>query len=109
MKSDKMPYIYADTGSFIKRTNGCANNPENSSTTKMGEPVPCRYSMLAIWAFDHRNHRGKDCMKKLCECLTEHVKNIIDFEKKEKMLSLTKEECKSYQNAKLWYICGKES
>ena len=46
-------------------------------------------------------------MKKLCECLTEHVKNIIDFEKKEKMLSLTKEECKSYQNAKLWYICGK--
>ena len=53
MKSDKMPYIYADTGSFVKRIDGCANNPENSSTTKIAEPVPCRYSMLTIWAFDH--------------------------------------------------------
>ena len=27
---DKMPYIYADIASLIKKIDGCANNPENS-------------------------------------------------------------------------------
>ena len=45
-------------------------------------------------------------MKKFCESLREHAKNIIDFEKK-KMLPLTKEELKSHQDAKICYICGK--
>ena len=72
MKSDKIPYIiYADIESLIKITDGCANNPESSSTTKIGELIPCGYSMSAIWAFDHiKNkhtlYRGKDCMKTFC-------------------------------------------
>ena len=45
-------------------------------------------------------------MRKLCESLREHAKNIIDFEKKE-MLLLTKEELESRQYAKVFYICGK--
>ena len=41
MKSDKMPYIiYADVESLIKKPNGCANNPEKSSTTKIGLNIP---------------------------------------------------------------------
>ena len=88
MKSDKMPYIfYADIESLIKKIEGCANNPEKSSTTKVGEHIPCGYSMSTIWAFDHieKKHtlyRGKDCVKKFCESLRENAKNIIDFEKK---------------------------
>ena len=71
MKSDKMPYIiYADIESLIKKTDGYANNPENYSTTKIGEHIPCRYSMSTIWAFDHTENKqtlycGKDCMKKV--------------------------------------------
>ena len=54
MKSDKMPYIiYADIESLIKKVNGCANNPENFLTTKVGEHIPCECSMSTIWAFDH--------------------------------------------------------
>ena len=35
MKSDKMPYIiYVDIESLIKKIDGCANNPEKSSTSK---------------------------------------------------------------------------
>ena len=45
-------------------------------------------------------------MKKFCESLREHAKNIIDFEKK-KMLPLRKEELKSHQDAKVCYVCGK--
>ena len=54
MKSDKMPYIiYADIEYLIKKVNGCANNPENFLTTKIGEHIPCECSMSTIWAFDH--------------------------------------------------------
>ena len=45
--------IYADMESLIRKIDGCANNPENSSTTKIGQHIPCRYSMLTIWAFDN--------------------------------------------------------
>ena len=70
MKSDKIPYIiYADIESLLKKIDGCANNPELSSTTKIAKHIPCGYSMSTIWAFDeienkHRLYRRKDCMKK---------------------------------------------
>ena len=67
--------------------------------------------MTKIWAFDHIKNKhtlshGKDRMKKFCESLREHAKNIIDFEKKN-LLPLTKEKLKSHQNVKIYYICGK--
>ena len=44
-----MPYIiYADIESLIKKIDGCANNSENSSTTKIVELIPCEYSMPSI-------------------------------------------------------------
>ena len=40
MKSYKMSYIiYADIESLIKKIEGCANNPEESSTTKIGKHI----------------------------------------------------------------------
>ena len=49
MKSEKIPYIiYADNGSLIKKTDRCANNPKNSSTTKIGEHIPCGNSMTTV-------------------------------------------------------------
>ena len=45
-------------------------------------------------------------MERFCTSSREYAKNIIDFELK-KMLPLTKEELKSYQDAKLCYICRK--
>ena len=73
MKSDKMPYIiFADIESLIRKIDGCANNPENPSTTKIGEHIRCRYSLCilsTILGFNHIEnkqtlYRGKDCMKK---------------------------------------------
>ena len=66
--------------------------------------------MSTIWAFYHIENRHtlyhrKDSMRKFCESLKKQAKNLIDFEKK-KMLLLTKEELKPYQDAKIWYICG---
>ena len=43
-----MPYIiYADIESLIRKIDGSANNPENSSTTKIEEHITCGYSMSA--------------------------------------------------------------
>ena len=104
IKSDKMScIIYADIVSLIKKMDECVNNPKHSSTTKIGEHIPCGYSMSTIWAFDQIENTNtlycrKDYMKKFCECLRKHAKNIINFEKK-KMLLLTKEESKSQKRA----------
>ena len=39
-KSDKAPFIiYADLECIIEKTDGCKNNPENSSTTKVSEQI----------------------------------------------------------------------
>ena len=55
------------------------NNPENISTTIIGEHIPCGYLMSTIWKFNntenkHTLSRGKGCMKKLCSSLREHEK-----------------------------------
>ena len=43
-KLDKMPYIiYADLECLVKRIEGCANNPQKSSTIKIGGHIPCGY------------------------------------------------------------------
>ena len=40
-KSDKDPFIlYADLECIIQKIDGCKNNPENSSTTKVSEHIP---------------------------------------------------------------------
>ena len=88
LMTDKIPYIiYADLESLILKIDGCRNNPEKSTTTKIGEHNICGYSMPTIWGFDHIEdkhilYRGKDCMKKFCESLREHPKSTIDFGEK---------------------------
>ena len=49
-----MPYIInAGKESLVLKIDGCANNPEKSSGTKIGQHIPCRYSMSTILGFDH--------------------------------------------------------
>ena len=52
MKSNKMScIIYADIESLIRKIDRCANNPEKSSKMKIGQHIPCRYSVSTIWEF----------------------------------------------------------
>ena len=45
-KSDKaLSIIYADLEFLVKKVVRCKNNPEKSSTTKIGEYITCEYSM----------------------------------------------------------------
>ena len=111
MKSDKMPYIiYADIEFLIRLIDGCANNAENASTTKIGERIPCVFSMSTIWAFDrienkHNLYRGKDCMKKLW--IFKRARKKYNWFWKEENVTVNKRRIKSHQDAKVCYICGK--
>ena len=77
-KSDKAPFvIYADLECIMEKTDGCKNDSENSSATKLSEHIPSGFSMSMISSFrsienKHDVYRGKDCVKKFCEYLTEH-------------------------------------
>ena len=47
MKLGKMLHIiYGDIESLIKKIDGCTNNPEKSSTTKIGKHIPLRYALV---------------------------------------------------------------
>ena len=49
-----MPYnIFVDIKSLFKKIDGCGNNPENPSTTKIGEHISCGCSISTIWDFDN--------------------------------------------------------
>ena len=95
-KSDTAPFIiYAGLECIIENIDGCKNNPENSSTSKVSEHIPSCFSMSTISSFrrtedKHDMYRGKDCMKRFCEFLREHTMKIINL-KKIKMKLLTKE------------------
>ena len=50
-KSDKAPFIiYVDLECIIEKIDGCKNNPENSSTTKVSKHIPSRFSMSTIFS-----------------------------------------------------------
>ena len=104
-KSDIAPFIiYADLESLIEKTDRCKNNPENLSTTKVGKHIPLGFSMSTILPFksienNHDVYKGNNCMKTVCESSREHAMEITNFKKK-KMKLLTKEQQKSYKNAK---------
>ena len=72
-KCDKALFIiYSDLEFLKEKINGCKNNPENSSTAKVGQHIPSSFSMSAITSFQsaqnkHDICRDKDCMKKFCE------------------------------------------
>ena len=51
-KSNKASFIiYADFACIIEKTDGCKNNPENSSTLKVSEHIPSGFSMSTISSF----------------------------------------------------------
>ena len=106
-------FIYTDLESLIKRIGECKNNPEKSSTTKLGEHITCGYSISTIWVFDgienkHDLCRGEDCMKYFCRSLREHAMKMINIERK-KMMPLRNKEYKSHLNQLKYNISKKNS
>ena len=104
--------IYADLECLLLKTNTCNNNPNMSYTTAKALHKPSGYSLLTSCSFDKSEnkktyYRGRDCMKRFCDDLKEHVTRITNYEIKP-MDPLNEEEKESYKNQKLCHICEKE-
>ena len=69
----------------IENIDGCKNNAENLSTSKVSEHLPSCFSMFTISSLKSMEnvYRGKDCMKKFCVYLKTHAMKIISFQKEE--------------------------
>ena len=112
-KSIKMPFtIYADLECLLEKVDTCKNDPNKSQTTKINKHILSGYSIFTHCSFDESKnklncYRGDDCMEKFCKDLREHSTKIINYEKK-KIILLTPEEKKDYDNQKVCYICKKE-
>ena len=92
--------------------NKCNNDPNKSYTTTKALHKPSGYSLLTSCSFDKSEnnqtyYRGKDCMKKICDDLKEHVTRITNYEIKP-IDPLTEEEEESYKNQEQCHICEKE-
>ena len=109
-KSIKMPFtIYADLECLLEKMSTCQNDPNKSSTTKINKHIPLGYSIFTHCSFkESKNklnyYRGDDCMEKFCIYLREHSTKIINYEKK-KIIPLTLEEKKDYNDQKICYVC----
>ena len=112
-KSIKMPFaIYADLECLLEKIDTCENDPNKSYTTKINKHIPSGYSIFKHCSFDKSKnklnyYRGDDCMEKFCKDLIEHSTKIINY-KKRKIILLTTEEKKDYDDQKVCYICKKE-
>ena len=85
------------------------NNHEKSYTQKKAEHEPSGWAMLTRCSFDEEEnkfdyYRRKDCIQKLCKKLKERAIKIINYEEK-KMITLTNEENKSYEEQEECHIC----
>ena len=84
----KVPFIiYEDMESLLKQIVTFHNDPKTPSKSKINLHTLCGYSLFSDCLFDATKtkisyYRGKDCMKKNCEDLREHMIKIIDCEKK---------------------------
>ena len=111
-KSLKQPFIiYADLECLLSKMNTC-NNRNMSHTTAKALRKPSGYSLLTSCSFDKSKnkpnyHRVKDCMKRFCHDLKEHVTRITNYELKS-MDPLTEAEEESCKNQELCHICEKE-
>ena len=85
---------------YNKKVDGCKNNHEKLSTTKVGENIPSGFlmSMISSFKYIEKKHdicRDEDYMKKFCEYLKQHTTRMTNL-KKMKINLLRNEQHKSY-------------
>ena len=79
-KSDKASFIiYSYPQCLVEKRDGCKNDPENSSTTKIRDHIPSCFSVPAVSSIGsvenkHDVCKGKDCLKMFSKYLREHKK-----------------------------------
>ena len=78
-KSNKALLITCtDNECIIENIDGCKNNPENSSTTKVSEPILSCFSIK----ISTKDTEVKNAWKSFCEFLRKHAMKKNNYKKK---------------------------
>ena len=81
-KSNKALLITCtDNECIIENIDGCKNNPENSSTTKVSEPILSCFSIK----ISTKDTEVKSAWKSFCESLRKHAMKKNNYKKKKKL------------------------
>ena len=93
--------------------NTCNNNPNMLYTAAKALHKASGYSFLSSCSFDKLEnkqtyYRGRDCMKRFCDDLKEHVTRITNYEMKP-MYPLTEEKKKNHIKIKSYVIYAKKN
>ena len=106
----KAPFaIYLRLECLLKKEQHQQNkNLEESYTEKKAKHESSGWAMFTRCSFNEKenklnSYRGKDCLEKLCKKLNKRAMKLIKYEKK-KMIPLTKEENKSYEEQETCHI-----
>ena len=70
-----------DNECIIENIDGCKNNPENSSTTKVSEPILSCFSIK----ISTKDTEVKNAWKSFCESLRKHAMKKNNYKKKKKL------------------------
>ena len=113
-RSERVPFIiYADTEALIKEMQNCDPNPLDSYTKKYQKHEPISFSYY-IKSFDDnvyesklRKYTGEDAMEKFVDWIEEDVKDIANIQDV-KMMKLSPNELKQFDEATKCWICNEE-
>ena len=73
-------YCKGDKASFIISADGCKNNLEKSSLTKVSKHILPGFLMSTIsFKGIENNYEYQNCMKNICKSLREHTMKILNF------------------------------
>ena len=107
----KVPFImYADFELILEPISGPSNNPRLPSTRGVNIHTPSSWCIRSEFAYGIvKNpttlYRGKDCVKKFCEHVTQEACQLYQSFPEFPMKPLTKAQIKSHNGAKNCYIC----
>ena len=113
-RSERVPFIiYADTEALIKEMQNCDPNPLDSYTKKYQKHEPISFSYYIISFDDNvyesklRKYTGEDAMEKFVDWIEEDVKDIANIPDV-KMMKLSPDELKQFDEATKCWICNEE-
>ena len=107
----RVPFIiYADFEALNIPVEGCAGNPEKSSTRQIAKQVPCSFCYVVVRsdgvAKDPVLYRGENAVERFLESLQEELEEIRQVFRNPAEMFMDGDDRKAFASATDCYICG---
>ena len=110
----KVPFtMYVDFESILEPIQGFSPEPMGPYTSKVTKHLPSGWCVYSKFEYGEvkdplRLYRGKDCLKKFCDYITQEANRLYHMFPEKPMDLLTKKQWKKYKKASWCDICFKQ-